>query len=118
MKRASSILYSIGNILNIIALIVLVILACAVGKIDEVPSDFDGTLHDYITTMRTICIVLAVIQAIVLALGFKAKKAVNDDRKQYAPHVVMVVIGIIGSSILYLVGGILGLLAENSTRKE
>lgn len=116
MKKASSVLYTIGNVFNIIALIIFILVACCVGVIDELPSNYDGTmtLNEYITAMRIVFIVFAVIQAAVLAAGLKAKKAVNDERKQYAPHVVMIVIGIIGSSLLYLIGGILGLLSENS----
>lgn len=121
MRKASSVLYLIGNIINAIAIVILVILGvlCVVAApgIDEVPEEMASQytlaqFQDLAKCVGVFLIIYAIILLIVYILGSKARKAVNNDKKELAPHIIMIVIGVLGSNLLYLIGGILGLASE------
>ena len=123
MKQGSSILYLIGNIINAIGIVLMVIfgIICitVAGSLDKVPDSYPTyTLEDYqalVKSMGVFLLVYAVICLIVYILASKARKAVNNDTKELKPHIIMIVIGVIGSNLFYLIGGILGIVSESSS---
>lgn len=123
MKQGSSILYLIGNIINAIGIVLMVIfgIICitGAGSLDKVPDSYPTyTLEDYqalVKSMGVFLLVYAVICLIVYILASKARKAVNNDTKELKPHIIMIVIGVIGSNLFYLIGGILGIVSESSS---
>lgn len=125
MKQGSSILYLIGNIINAIGIVLMVILGiiCTAGAGSlteaEIPESYANyTLADYqalVKSMGIFLLVYAVICLIVYILASKARKAVNNDTKELKPHIIMIVIGVIGSNLFYLIGGILGIVSETSS---
>ena len=58
-------------------------------------------------------VISLIIEIVVLVFASKAIKAVGDGAKSNAPHIIMIVIGVIGSDIFYLLGGIFGLVSES-----
>lgn len=123
MKQGSSILYLIGNIINAIGIVLMVILGviciAGAGSIDTVPDAYPTyTLEEYQALTKGVgvfLLVYAVICLIVYILASKARKAVNNDTKELKPHIIMIVIGVIGSNLFYLIGGILGIVSETSS---
>lgn len=122
MKSASSILYLIGNILNGIGIVVCLLLGIIVvagaGSITEVPSQYTGqyTVQEYQQLAKAagvFLLIYAVICIIIFILASRARKAVNNGSREYAPHIIMIVVGVIGTNLLYLIGGILGVVAES-----
>ncbi len=122
MKKASSVLYLIGNILNGIGIVIYLLLGIIVvagaGSINEVPEQYQGqyTVAEFQQIAKAAGIFLlicAVISIIVFILASRARKAVNNGSKEYAPHIIMIVVGVIGTNLLYLIGGILGVVAES-----
>lgn len=123
MKQGSSILYLIGNIINAIGIVLMVILGviciAGAGSIETVPESYPTyTLEEYQALTKGVGVFLliyAVICLIVYILASKARKAVNNDTKELKPHIIMIVIGVIGSNLFYLIGGILGIVSETSS---
>ena len=121
MKTASKIMYTIGRIFNIIAIIACVILIVvgivamvAPGKIADA-SDEIGTAAEAKAMGMSILItgvVLFVVYTVICAIAGHAKKALNNNKTENAPHILMIIIGIFGD-IFYLLGGIFGLVAEH-----
>ena len=121
MKTASKIMYTIGRIFNIIAIIACVILIVvgivamvAPGKLAEA-SDEIATTDEAKAMGMTILItgvVLFVVYTVICAIAGHAKKALNNNKTENAPHILMIIIGIFGD-IFYLLGGVFGLVAEH-----
>lgn len=122
MKDASKILYKVGNIINLIAIILGAILAivcfiCSAGVDTSSAADMGKTVKEAQTLFTTggiILVVCVIIWVVVYVLAKKAIKALNDASDSVTPHVIMIVIGAIGSSIFYLLGGIFGVFAEKA----
>ena len=122
MKNASKIMYTIGRIFNIIAMlsfvIVLIIGIVALVKAPELANDPNSnvTLEEARQVGITLTVVGGVfiaVYCVMFALATHASKALNNNVTENAPHIIMVIIGVFGD-IFYLLGGIFGLIAENS----
>ena len=122
MKTASKVMYTIGRIFNIFAIIACVVLivvgivAMVVpGKLAEASEDI--TTPDEAKAMgMTILItgaVLFVVYTVICALAGHARKALNNNKTENAPHIIMIIVGIFGD-IFYLLGGIFGLVGEHT----
>ena len=122
MKSASKAMYTIGRIFNIIAIlataVILIIGIVAIVRAPQVAAaqDAEVTLEQARQVGITLTIVGAVLIAVyctLFALATHASKALNNNVKENAPHILMIIIGVFGD-IFYLLGGIFGLIAENS----
>ena len=121
MKTASKVMYTIGRIFNILAIIACVIILIfgivamvAPGKLAEASQDFDTPeeLKAMGMTMVITGAVLFVVYVIICALAGHARKALNNSKTENAPHIIMIIVGIFGD-IFYLLGGIFGLIGEH-----
>ncbi len=123
MKEASKIMYVIGKVFNIIGIFLYGILI-ALGIIVR---QFAKEIYERITPGATyteadvkivgtvfmiIGIVAIVITIIVLILAAYARRKLNNNQRDLAPHIIMIVIGVFGS-LFYLLGGVFGLVAES-----
>lgn len=127
MKSASKAMYTIGRVFNIIALIgVIIVLAIGIffavtGKTvtgtDEngAEVELDGRVVG--VTMVIVGAVFTVVYLVLILLAGHARKALNNDKTENAPHILMIIIGIFGD-IFYLLGGIFGLIAEHEGENE
>ena len=122
MKTASKVMYTIGRLFNILAIIACVILIVVgivamvmPGKLAE--SSDDITTADEAKAMgMTILItgaVLFAVYVVICALAGHARKALNNNKTENAPHIIMIIVGIFGD-IFYLLGGIFGLIGEHT----
>ena len=122
MKTASKVMYTIGRIFNIFAIIACVILVVVgivamvmPGKIAE-SSDSIPTPDEANAMGMSILItgaVLFVVYSVICALAGHARKALNNNKTENAPHIIMIIVGIFGD-IFYLLGGIFGLIGEHT----
>ncbi len=125
MKQASQVLYTIGKVFNIIGivatalLIILPIIMIAMPHelyIQQTAIDTNKLSEEQIKVfgvgLLIGLIVLLIVLIIVLVLAIYASKKLKNDTKDTTPHIIMIVVGVFGS-LLYLIGGILGLAAES-----
>ena len=121
MKTASKIMYTIGRIFNIIAIIACVILIVvgivamvAPGKLADASDEIATAAEAKAMGMSILItgVVLFVVYTVICAIAGHAKKALNNNKTENAPHILMIIIGIFGD-IFYLLGGIFGLVAEH-----
>lgn len=126
MASASKIMYTIGRIFNIIAIIgTLIILILGIVCL-AAPGKFVGTGEDFTDENAVMAYglilavtggILLVVYSIICALAGHARRALNNGRKDNAPHIMMIIVGVFGD-IFYLLGGIFGLVAESQEGKE
>lgn len=125
MKQATKALYSIGNIFNLIAIIMLIVLGLLIilgaNVIEDVPDGYDMSLEEYRTTAIILGVIMLIIAAIYIAVyvfAIKAKKAVDNNSQESKPHLIMIILALIGQNLFYLIGGILGLVDNSNDNKE
>lgn len=102
----------------IVTVVVLIIGVVAIVRAPQVANaqDSEVTLEQARQVGFTLTIVGAVLTAVycaLFALATHTSKALNNNVKENAPHILMIIIGVFGD-IFYLLGGIFGLIAENS----
>lgn len=123
MKTGSAVLYTIGRIFNIIAMLATIVLII-VGIVSlantqaVVQADTSGQLTtEVVKATGTMLLIVGIITTIILIVAFVvagfAKKALNDGKKNSTPHIIMLIIGIISGDLFYLIGAILGLVSDN-----
>ncbi len=123
MKTASKVMYTLGTIFNIIGIflwaifIVLGILTRTFSK-DIFERRTAGATYTEAdvkivgTVLMVTGIIAIVITIIVLILAAYARRKLNNNQRDLAPHIIMIVIGVFGS-LFYLLGGVFGLVAES-----
>lgn len=137
MKTASKVMYTIGIVLNIFMIFVLALLTIAGVLInlnaEAIATSGDIRVHgtfvdDHLATaadisvIGTVLIIVSVIAVVIyivaVCLGAWANKSVGNEKREIAPHIVMIVVGVISTDIFYLLGGVFGLISENGAKKE
>ncbi|MBO6263959.1 MAG: hypothetical protein J6N93_06820 [Clostridia bacterium] len=128
MKSASKVLYTIGKFFNVIEIVgeLLVIIFAIIGMVNapmmvEMMSGMENSMFATEAALKTTAlggliggIVALIISVVVMILAFRATKALDNGAVENGPHITMIVIGVIGGNIFYLLGGIFGLIAENT----
>ena len=130
MKQASSIMYTIGKVFNIIGIVltaltlVLPILMMAMPEEiykQQKASELNKLTVEQIKALGVACligiIIAIIVLIVVLCLANYASKKVKDNEKNTTPHIIMIIIGVF-SSFFYLIGGILGLCAEEQNQQQ
>ncbi len=121
MKSASKIMYVIGRVFNIIALVCavigIVIGAIAMSMPAKIADQSNGAIEAAQAHAVGLGIVIGaaisfVVYLVLILLATKASKSLDNGKKDTAPHVLMIIVGIFGD-IFYLLGGIFGLIAED-----
>lgn len=125
MKSASSVMYTIGRIFNIIELvfnvlgvifgILIVAMRDELAKRADMPVKYQdpNALRALGVGMIVFCVIVLIISIVALILSGKARRSIRKDDMNQVPHIIMVVIGVIGN-IFYLLGGIFGLIEVNN----
>ena len=130
MKEASKIMYTIGKIFNIIGLVItsltLVLPIILIAMPDEIykqQKTIDGTKLSVeqiqaLGVGTLVAVIIGIVLLIVaLCLASYAKRKLNNNTREIAPHVIMIIVGVF-ASIFYLIGGILGLVAEEQEKEK
>lgn len=118
MRNASKTMYKIGRIFNfvLLGLAALLIVIYTILMIVHLANN-EGLW--YLGTIIGLTIWLAII-IVTIIFATRAIKAIDEDEKNNAPHITMIVFGAISGDVFYLLGGIFGLIAisqetENSS---
>ena len=129
MKNASQILYIVGRVFNFIfigfTIIGIIVFGCTAWN-QEFLARFAQALSRNGASQASIgaaqnlligafigSIIQLVVQIIVLVISFFASKNLRENSGRVASHVMMVVIGIIGFDVFYLLGGIFGCVSAS-----
>ncbi len=122
MSNASKIMYKIGRIFNIIAVIGLAIgfVASLISTIVGVSQmDFENPSEEALAALSlgitgiVVCFLYLVFSVVALIIVGKAIKALKDNTRNVREHVTAIVVGVISGEIFYVLGGIFGLVAES-----
>lgn len=128
MKQASKVLYIIGIVVNALGILgygIFGFLLCAVkakdfdaNQLADIAKAFNveataSAVQPCLDTMKIVCFVIAAVSIVILLITIGAVKALKNPKKQYAPHIIMIILGVLGVKITYLLGGIFGLVAES-----
>lgn len=126
MKEASKVLYVVGKVFNIIAIV-----AQALGilggyyastnsqilydklveaGVSEIPVP-EGIKHAGFVVLSS-CIFGLALAIVMIVFATKAKKAVDENRKANKLHITMIVLGAF-ENIFYLLAGIFGIVGWN-----
>lgn len=121
MKNASQIMYRIARIFTIVAAAIFLALSLVFGILTIVGA-FSEDISGAYWLGRSIAVIIYLgIEIAIFFVGGKALKDMQEDVKNQTPHIICIVIGVIGN-IFYLLGGIFGLIAiaqeEDSTKEE
>ncbi|MBO6280867.1 MAG: hypothetical protein J6M95_04770 [Bacilli bacterium] len=121
MKNASKVFYTIGLVLNIIGLVFLalsiVLFAVSLTNqelLQKVATDTSRTV-EFVKNVLTLGIIFIsihiVVEIIVLFLVIHAKKNLSLGNGRITTHVLLLILGIFGFNLFYLLGGIFGMVA-------
>ena len=133
MATASKVMYIIGIVCNILAVIGMILLilfglfinmnaeelVTQVGEfIEEFPLPEDIELTTELVKLIGMGVMIGGAIALVFAiavfcLALWACKSISNGKRERAPHIVMIVVGVLSTDIFYLLGGIFGLVSEN-----
>lgn len=116
MKNTSRKMYNIGNIVNIISLILFPILfaiGLLVGIIGTVGDDAGTAVSGW--RLMGYAIYLTVIAILCFIFVGKAKRELEDENnKSFAPYIVSIVFGLLSwFNPFYVVAGVLGIIVES-----
>ena len=133
MATASKVMYIIGIVFNVLAIIGMILLAlfglfintnaeelvAQVGEfIEEFPLPEDIELTTELVSLIGMGLIIGSAVAFVLSiavfcLALWACKSISNGKRERAPHIVMIVVGVLSTYIFYLLGGIFGLISES-----
>ena len=121
MKKASQVLYTVGKVFNVIEIVGLAIITALGILVMAFPEwAFVSNMLSSMNFMRGsgMGLILSgaiglIISSIVLYFANRATKSLENNVTENSPHVIMIIIGVFGV-IFYLIGGILGVVAENT----
>ena len=126
MENASKVMYIIGKVFNILGIIAFAFMLFAGIMVVSNPAEFVGpnlvaSVEEAITLGTGVIIASAiglVISIVALVLANRATKQLNSGKANNTPHIIMIVIGVLGTDLFYLLGGIFGLVATSSTNES
>lgn len=112
MKKASKIMYIIGTIFALIGFIGSII--CVItGVINVVNGETEEAKANGLTLLIAFA-VLSIVYLIIILIAAKGRKSLDNGEVNIAPHVVAIVVGVLGGDIFFLLGGIFGIIAESN----
>ena len=128
MKKTSNLLYSIGFILNILEILIVSLFLAVIilssqraDVLEKLAQDLGKTLGGVYQTLMGAIIALSVslgAEVISIVLVLIAKKDLKDNTGKLGVHILILILGILGANILYLLGGLFGLVASNRALNE
>ena len=123
MKQTSKILYMIGFIFNIIGLLIIAMFLIVFGvvyndvsfieKLAEEIARSASLVKQAIGLIIIVFSVDAVIEIGSLVLIILARRDLTKGEGKIIYHILLLIIGLIGFNLFYLLGGVFGLIAAN-----
>ena len=123
MKEASKAIYTIGFIFNIVGLIFIALFIASlavslssneiIAKLVEQLGRGELFIRNWITLSIIVLAVVFAIDVAALVLILRARKDLNEGTGKVGTHLVLLLIGVFGFNLFYLLGGIFGIVASN-----
>ena len=121
MSYASKVFYIIGKVFNVFEIIAtslalvfgILVMIFGAQVIPDMPIFTNMTVNATGTGFTVGGLVTLAISIATLVFANYATRTLENGNKEYAPHIVMIVVGVFGN-IFYIIGGIFGLVAENT----
>ena len=131
MKNASKVLYTVGKVFNIIgivatALAVVFSLFMIFDNVNLYNTLVEDGLTDVPNALALKHVGIVVLFALIISLAYeitalvlvtKAQKMVKANEHSNTPHIIMIVLGALGS-LCYLIGGIFGLISLTTSAPQ
>ena len=124
MKNTSKLLYAIGFIINLLGVVItttVVILLSVVisdpAKVAVIATDSNRTVafvSDVLTALLIIFAAGLFIQIVVAILTIIARHNLVKKTGVMAPHIILLILGILSFNLLYLLGGIFAMVAASN----
>ena len=124
MKNTSKLLYAIGFIINLLGVVItttVVILLSVVisdpAKVAVIATDSNRTVafvNDVLVALLIIFAVGLFIQIVVAILTIIARHNLVKKTGVMAPHIILLILGILSFNLLYLLGGIFAMVAASN----
>lgn len=107
MRKASEVMYRIANFFIWVLIIwwVVAIVFSILSMTNVLPNESLG-----VSTLVPACIML-LIELIILAFSRHAANSARDGNKRAFPHIWMLIMGIFGWNIFFILGAIFGLVS-------
>ena len=128
MKNTSKLLYAIGFIINLLGVVItttVVILLSVVisdpAKVAVIATDSNRTVafvSDVLTALLIIFAVGLFIQIVVAILTIIARHNLVKKTGVMAPHIILLILGILSFNLLYLLGGIFAMVAASNEEDD
>ena len=128
MKNGAKLFYLIGFIFNIISLFILALFislfALAYSSSDfiqKLASDTGSTIElikEVFLVFIIVCSILFAIEFVIIFFCANARKNLDRKTGKVSPHVVLLILGIVGVNIFYLLGSIFGMTAASNDNDE
>lgn len=128
MKKASSLFYLVGFIFNVIGLLIsalLIILfaitVCDAGLLQQIAADFTVepiVIRQFLVLFIIILAVGFVIETAISFLVLRAKKDLKEGTGKVGTHILLLILGILGFNLFYLIGGIFGVTVSNNADED
>ena len=128
MKNTSKLLYAIGFIINLLGVVItttVVILLSVVisdpAKVAVIATDSNRTVtfvNDVLTALLIIFAVGLFIQIVVATLTIIARHNLVNKTGVMAPHIILLILGILSFNLLYLLGGIFAMVAASNEEDD
>ncbi len=111
MKKASRIMYIIATVFAAISLVTGIILAIIGGAGLALQNDpnMSGVSAQDCQLVLTWGIIIAVFAIVDILIGTFGRRAAAKKKGGNAPHIVAIVIGILGLNIFFILGGAFGI---------
>ena len=128
MKNTSKLLYAIGFIINLLGVVIsitFVILLSVVisdpAKVAVIATDSNRTVafvNDVLVALLIIFAVGLFIQIVVAILTIIARHNLVKKTGVMAPHIILLILGILSFNLLYLLGGIFAMVAASNEEDD
>ena len=128
MKNTSKLLYAIGFIINLLGVVItttVVILLSVVisdpAKVAVIATDSNRTVAFVSDVLNALLIIFAIglfIQIVVATLTIIARHNLVKKTGVMAPHIILLILGILSFNLLYLLGGIFAMVAASNEEDD
>ena len=125
MKRLSQIMYTIGRVFNFVGIAIFLgmlifgILTMVMPDLQRDIAMSDAVSASTVSEARAFGLIFLIVGAVffvvfsvMFGLATYAKRALDNERKDIAPHILMIIIGSFGN-FFYVAAGATGIVAEH-----
>ena len=128
MKNGAKLFYAIGFVFNVLSIIIIAVLLGIFGfsysqpeLLEQMATEIGVTAEFIKEAILAFIILLAIGVAIEFIITFVvvwARRNLIRNTGRVSPHVILLILGIVGLNIFYLLGGIFGMTAASNDSED